>query len=85
MIEADNVNLKLLLDRNKLRMVDAAVNAGLKQQGMQFAPPGEQLNPSAPICIPAVPPGSFGKSLDPYDYIYAPVCGLGSPTPLCLP
>lgn len=74
LIEADNVDQKLVLDREKLREADQAKNEQLQQAGLRFNPDatGSYLTD---LTIPVMEQ-RFGEPLDPYDHIFAPVRGV---------
>ena len=76
LMEADNVDLGLLVDRKKLREADIAKNRELERNKLSFDPPkGSLIRPGTrlgEVSIPELTP-SFGAPLDPYEFIYADV------------
>jgi hypothetical protein len=77
LLEADNVDLKLLVDRNKLRKADVEKNRILEKQGLRFdPPPGSLIHPDTVLGDVAIPPlksTRWKEPIDPYDYVYAEV------------
>lgn len=77
LLEADNIDMKLLLDKTRLRQADVSKNEALARLGLEFYPPSDMaaasVSHSSGLAIPQQDPTLLLHPLDPYEYIYAPV------------
>ncbi len=72
--EADNVDLKMLLNRQKLKTADVKTNKELQSKGMRFSTvDSDDVDDGVSLEIPPVRPSMFETVIDPYDHVYAAV------------
>jgi len=76
LIEADNEDLEMLCDRDRLREADKAKNLILQEEGLKFDPPADSIIVPGTVLndltIPPLPATKWHHSLDPYGYVHAP-------------